>query len=202
MARERREPKRIAGARKRGDWWHLDKKIDGVRYREPLNTKDWREVSDLVNHRIAEIKAGKVPSPAGKAFARLTLAEAVEVFKNGRCGKVSARTTQLDRERSVHLVRYFKDKAVRTFKSVDIAAYQQARIAQLAAAKKRTVGEAIEYGSGRTVNMETGILRQILEKAKLFNVLADYPKPFPEQVREIGKALDPDVKLHLFRVAA
>ena len=39
MARERKEPMRIAGARKRGDWWHFDKKIDGVRYREPLNTK-------------------------------------------------------------------------------------------------------------------------------------------------------------------
>jgi hypothetical protein len=30
--------------------------------REPLNTKDWREVSELANQRIAEIKAGKVAS--------------------------------------------------------------------------------------------------------------------------------------------
>jgi integrase len=202
MPKERKEPKRIAGARKRGDWWHLDKKIDGIRYREPLNTKDWRQVSDLISHRIAEIKAGKVASPAGKAFARLTLSEAVEIFKTERLGKVSDRTTQLDRERSVPLARYFKDRPLRTFKPEDISAYQQSRIAELATRTRRTVPEAIEHGSGRTVNMETGILRQLLEKAKLFNVLAEYPKPFPEQVREIGKALDPDVKLHLFRVAS
>ena len=72
--------------------------------------------------------------------------------------------------------------------------YQQARIGELAARAGRSVADAIEHGSGRTVNMETGILRQILEKAKLFTVLTDYPKPFPEQVREVGKALDPDVK--------
>lgn len=128
MAKERKEPKRIAGARKRGDWWHFDKKIDGVRYREPLNTSDWRDVSDLVNHRIAETKAGRMASPAGKTFARLTLTQAAEVYKSERQGNVSDRTSQFDCERSKPLVRHFGEKAVRTFKPEDIAAYQRARI--------------------------------------------------------------------------
>jgi integrase len=186
---------------KRKGRWHMDVTINGDRYRESLGTTDWRTAKDKEKDRIAEIKAGKVASPSGKAFGRLTLAEAVAVFKRERTGKVSARTTQLDRERSVHLVRFFKDKALRTFKPSDVSAYQEARIAELAVAKNRSVPEAIEHGSGRTVNMETGILHQILKKAKLFNVLSDYPEPFPEQVCEIGRALEHDVKLHLFRVA-
>jgi integrase len=50
--------------------------------------------------------------------------------------------------------------------------------------------------------METAVLRRILKKGKLFPILADFPEPFPEHEREVGKALAADHKMHLFRVAA
>jgi hypothetical protein len=56
--------------------------------------------------------------------------------------------------------------------------------------------------SGRTVNMECGVLRRMLKKAKLFVVLADFPKPFPEHEHEIAKVLTAEAKRHLFAVAA
>jgi integrase len=173
--------------RKRGDWYHLDATIDGERYREPLNTTDWRIAGDRAKERIAEIKAGRVACASGKNFARLPFNVAIEVYQSERDGKVAERTMQFESERLNPLVRYFGDKTVRTFKAQDVFAYQQARAAEV---------------SGRTVNMETGVLRRILKKAKLFTVLMDYPAPFPEHENEIGKALPKEEKLHLFRVAA
>jgi integrase len=173
--------------RKRGDWFHLDVTIDSERYREPLNTTDWRIAGERAKERIAEIKAGRVACPSRKNFSRLPFKVAVEVYQSERNGKVAERTMQFESERLKPLVRYFGEKTVRTFKAHDVAAYQQARAEEV---------------SGRTVNMETGVLRRILKKAKLFTVLMDYPMPFPEHENEIGKALPNDEKLHLFRVAA
>jgi hypothetical protein len=152
-----------------------------------LKTTDWRIAGERAKERIVEIKAGRVACVSGKNFARLPFKIAVEVYKAERNGKVAGRTIQFESERLKPLVRYFGQKTVQTFKAQDVAAYQQARVAEV---------------SGRTVNMETGVLRRILKKAKLFTVLVDYPKPFPEHGNEIGKAKPMDEKLHLFRVAA
>jgi integrase len=173
--------------RKRGEWYHLDATIDGVRYREPLNTKDWRDAGTLAKDRIAQIKGGKVASPAGRAFSRLPFQEAAKLYLAERKGKVADRTAQFETERLHPLKRHFGAKSLRSFKGADVASYQQVRIKAV---------------SGRTVNMETSVLRRILKKAKLFAVLADYPQPFPEHEREIGRALPIEEKLHLFRVAA
>jgi integrase len=173
---------------KRKKSWHIDVTVDGVRYREALNTTDRREALAKEKDRIAEIKAGKVAAPSGRAFSRLGFSEAAKIYQQDREGKVAERTTQFETERLRPLGQHFGDKPVRTISAQDIAAFQKARIAQGV--------------SGRTVNMETGVLRRILKKAKLFVVLADFPKPFPEHENEIGRALAADAKMHLFRVAA
>lgn len=172
---------------KRKKSWHMDVTVDGVRYRGTLNTTDRREALGKEKDRIAEIKAGKIAAPAGRAYSRLKFCDAAAIYQREREGKVAERTTEFERERLKPLQRYFADNALRTIKAQDIAAYQRARIA--------------EQVSGRTVNMETGVLRRILKKAKLFAVLADYPKSFPEHEHEIGKVLAADEKMHLFRVA-
>jgi hypothetical protein len=166
--------------RKRGEWYHLDATIDGLRYRQPLNTKDWRQAGTLAKDRIGEIKAGKVASPGGQAFSRLSFQEAATTYLAERKGKVADRTIQFETERLRPLKRHFGSKSLRTFKATDVAAYQQTRVKVVA---------------GRTVNMETSVLRRILKKAKLFAVLADYPTPFPEHEREVGRALPADEKL-------
>lgn len=173
--------------KKRGEYYHLDVVIDGVRYREGLKTTDWRKAKEQEKKRIAEIQAGKVAAPAGRAFARLPFSEAADVYLDERKGKVAERTTQFETERLKPLKRYFADKPVRTIKPEHIAAYQRSRIA--------------EGVTGRTANMETGVLRRILKRAKLFVVLVDYPKPFPEHDREVGRALPIEAKRLLFRVA-
>jgi len=173
---------------KRGKHWHMDVTVDDGRYREALNTTDRREALAKEKDRIADIKAGKVAAPAGRAFSRLGFTEAAKIYQQEREGKVAERTTQFEAERLKPLQRYFGDRALRTIKAQDVAAYQRVRI-----------GEGV---SGRTVNMEAGVLRRMLKKAKLFTVLVDYPRPFPEHEREIGRALAVDAKTHLFSVAA
>jgi integrase len=54
--------------------------------------------------------------------------------------------------------------------------------------------------SNTTVNMELGILRRILKRAKRWHFVEDQVPRLPER-RDIGRALQPDEKLRLLKVA-
>jgi integrase len=174
---------------KRGQRYHMDAVVDGQRFRESLNTTDRREALSKEKERIGEIMSGKVAGATGKQFSRLPFRQAADVYQAERLGKVAPRTTQFESERLKPLKRYFGDKVLRTIKCPgDVAAYQRQRLA--------------EGVQGRTVNMETGVLRRMLGRAKLIALLAEFPQPFPEHDQEIGRALSVEEKLHLFRTAA
>ena len=64
---------------------------------------------------------------------------------------MSARTVQFETERLRPLKRFFSDKPLMRFKAEDLQAYQQARLK--------------EGISGRTVNMEIGVLRRLFQTA-------------------------------------
>jgi integrase len=173
---------------KRGGHWHLDVTISGVRYREALDTTDKREAKDLEKDRIAAIKQGKGASKTGREFARKPFGEAVTVYLEERKPHVSERTAQFETQRLRPLCRYFGEKPLLRFKADDIAAYQTARL---------NAGV-----SNRTVNMETGILRRMLKRAKRWLALAEDTKTLPERQEEVGKVLPADLKHKLFEVAA
>ncbi len=73
------------------------------------------------------------------------------------------------------LAKHFGEKPLLRFKAEDIAAYQTAR---------REAGI-----SGRTVNMETGVLRRMLRRAKGWNAIAEDVKAPPERREAVGRAL-------------
>jgi integrase len=54
--------------------------------------------------------------------------------------------------------------------------------------------------SNTTINMEVGILRRILKRAKRWHLLQDEIPRLPER-RDIGRALRPEEKLRLLKVA-
>jgi integrase len=54
--------------------------------------------------------------------------------------------------------------------------------------------------SNTTVNMEVGILRRILKRAKRWHLVEDEIPHLPER-RDIGRALRPEEKLHLLKLA-
>src|SRR5258708_30803353 len=172
---------------KRGGHWHVDVTVHGVRYREALDTTDKREALALEKKRVSEILAGKAASKSGKDFARKPFREAATVYVEHRRGRVAERTTQLEIEKLRPLGRFFGDKPIIRIKAEDITAYQKAR-------ESKGV-------SGRTINMEIGIVRRMLKKAKRWNTVAEDVQMFPEHQREIGKALPLEQKKHLFEAA-
>jgi integrase len=172
---------------KRGGHWHLDVAIQGVRYREALNTTDKREAKELEKDRIAAIKHGRGASKSGREFARKAFCEAAVVYLEERKPHVSERTIQFGRERLAPLTKHFGEKPLLRFKAEDLARYQIERL------KTGT--------SGRTVNMETGVLRRMLKRAKVWNVICEDVKALPERQETVGKVLSPDLKRKLFETA-
>jgi integrase len=56
--------------------------------------------------------------------------------------------------------------------------------------------------SGRTVNMETGVLRRMLKRAKIWNAISEDVKALPERQSDVAKVLPADLKRMLFETAA
>jgi integrase len=173
---------------KRGEHWHLDVTIAGVRYREALETTDKREAKARAAERIASIKQGRGASKTGREFARKPFREAAAVYLEERKPHVSARTTQFEGERLNPLTKHFGDVPVLRIGAADIARFQRARL---------------EAGvANRTVNMETGVLRRVLKRAKTWSAVAEDVRMLPENQETVGRALPADLKRRLFETAA
>jgi integrase len=173
---------------KRSGHWYLDVTIQGVRYREALDTTDKRQAKDLEKDRIAAIKQGKGASKIGREFARKPFSEAVTVYQSERKPHVSERTMQFEKERLGPLCKHFGEKVLLRFKAEDVTGYQTARLAAGI--------------SGRTVNMETGVLRRMLKRARVWNAISEDVKALPERQGAVGKVVSADLKRRLFETAA
>ena len=173
---------------KRKGHWHLDVTIQGVRYREALETTDKRQAKELEKNRVSEIKQGKGASKAGREFARKAFKEASTIYLEERRPHVSERTTQFEKERLKPLCKHFGENPLSRFKAENITGYQTARLASGI--------------SGRTVNMEIGVLRRMLKRAKVWNAIAEDVRALPERQGAVGKVLPADLKRKLFEVAA
>jgi integrase len=173
---------------KRGKHWHMDVTVHGVRYREALETTDRRQALSLEKDRIAEIQQGKVASPAGKEFAKRPFTEAAGVWVEDRKGHIAERSIQFERERLRPLKAYFGEKQLLKIRADDIRAYQKSRM---------DAGR-----SAKTINMEVGVLRLMMKRARIWRIVADDVKMFPKRPRVVGKALTRDQKMHLFGTAA
>lgn len=82
---------------KRNEHWHLDVTIQGVRYREALDTTDKRQAKELEKDRVSAIKQGKGASKSGREFARKPFSEAATVYLEERKPHVSERTVQFEK---------------------------------------------------------------------------------------------------------
>jgi len=174
---------------KRGKTYHTDVTVNGVRYRESLETTNWQEAQRKQKELIGRILEGKAAAPAGKgSLASLPLEQALDQFVQSRVGRVAERTTQIDRERSKVLKRHIGTMLVRKLDAVAIRTYQDAR---------KSEGVA-----GRTVNMEVTLIRQILKKAKRWSTIADEVSNLPENQTVVGRVVTKEQKLLLFRTAA
>ena len=173
---------------KRGKLYYMDVTINGVRYREALDTTDRREAPSLEKKRVAEIQAGKGASKSSRDFARKPFLAAADQFLEDRKPHVANRTYVLERNLLSPLRKFFGDRLLLRINAENIAAYQRER---------RSSGI-----SGRTLNMEIGVLRRIMKRAKIWSVVAEDIKMDRESASGIGKVLTVKEKKILFETAA
>ena len=171
---------------KRDSTWWADVTVNAERFRQSLKTSDKREAKNREKELIAQIQAGKVAAPAGKAFGRLPFGAAADQYLKDREKRVAERTTQFEKERLVPLRRHLGKKTLGRIASGDISAYQETRM-----------GEGV---SGRTINMEVSVLRRMLKKAKRWAMLAEDVTMYSE-TSHIGRALAAEEKKGLFQTA-
>src|SRR5271165_2691347 len=96
---------------KRGKTWHTHFFVDGQRFRQSLETSDWREAQAKEKDLIADAKAGKL-SPTKQEFARLPFREAAERFLQDRIPQLAPLSVRTERERAKVVNRTFGEMRV------------------------------------------------------------------------------------------
>jgi len=170
---------------KRGKTWHTHFFVDGQRYRQSLETSDWREAQSKEKELIAQALQGKL-APASQHFSKLTVPQAIDRYLEDRAAHVQASSKESESDHAKPLRKYFPATPVARIDAEMILAY----------VRERTAAGL----SNTTVNMEIGILRRILKRAKRWHFVEDEIPRLPER-RDIGRALQPEEKLRLLKLA-
>jgi integrase len=170
---------------KRGRTWHCHFVVNGQRFRQSLETKDWREAQAKEKQLIAEASEGKLTHNS-TTLARLPFGQAADDYINARKLELALASQAKEKQLLVQLRAYFKQEPLKTVTVKRITDYRAWRAEQ-------KVGPA-------TLNAELGILRRILKRAKLWARVADDIRPLKEP-STIGRAITEDEKLRLLKTA-
>src|SRR5579872_6469179 len=173
---------------KRGSQYWMDVTINGQRYREPLNTTDWREARTRETRRVAEL-ALRPPDLAKsvRTFAALDVKSAIETYAEQRRVQVSTRMVAYWKENARPLAAFFGNTPLRKIDAAMIALYQKART---------DAGRA-----PKTVNGEAAVLRQVLRHAKLWYRFEDEYCALKNTKPPVGQALTDEDQEKLFTTA-
>jgi integrase len=173
---------------KRNKTYWLAVSIDGVRIRESLKTQNEQEARAKALDRIAEIKQGRAARTSG-SLGRMLLRDAVASYLELRKPpQVSQNTWFVDRDRAKPLVAAFGTRPLGKLTPWDISRYQSARLRSGA--------------SVQTVNMEFGLLRRLLKKARLWHYFSEDCRALPSAPVKFPRVLTPEEKSRLFTIAS
>ena len=171
---------------KRNAWYYSDFTVHGQRYRQSLDTKDWREAQRKEKKIIAKAQEGKL-TPSSISFSRLGFSEAADKYVTGRRLELAPLSQVKEKQLLVKLREYFQGTRLRQIGAEQVLAYREWRSSQ-------GVGPAI-------INMEVGVLRRILKRAKRWHLMADDIKNLKEP-DSIGRVLVHEEKVRLLRKAS
>ena len=171
---------------KRGGIWHTHFFVDGQRFRQSLETRDWRQAQAKEKELIADAKSGKLLAK-NQQFARLSFKEAAERFLQSRSLEPSESSRKKEGYLLVKPTEFFAGQVLAKITGEHLLAFREWRI-------KDKVEPA-------TINMEVGVLRRILKRARRWHLVSADLKPLKEP-RSIGRAMALDEKLRLLRLAA
>ena len=171
---------------KRGSTWWTDFSVNGQRFRQSLGTTDWRKAQAREKELIGQANGGKL-LPNSQLFAKLPFVEAANRYVADRLAHLAPRSIVTERERLKPLRAFFATLKLTRISADSLREYIAHRKQQGAA--------------NRTLNMELGILRRILKRAKRWYLLAEDVNPLPER-QNVGRALQHGEKLKLLKTAA
>jgi len=180
---------------KRGKWYWADFTVDASRYRVPLRDKKAKRIPADELHEKEAIRAeeqermkaeqGKL-LPAKQSFARLPFSQSGDQYLASRKPELAASSYDKERQLLVKPKEHFRSTPLSRIGPDQVIAYRDWRVSQ-------GVGPAI-------INMELGVLRRILKKAKRWHLIAEDIRPLREP-RSIGRALTPEEKIRLLDTA-
>ncbi len=171
---------------KRGKPWHTHFFIDGQRFRQSLDTSDWREAQKKERELITQASQGKLAA-GSQQFCKLSFEEAAERNLAERIARLAPRSVQTEREHLKPLCTVFGSIKVNRITVEMVRSYMADRTAANVANK--------------TINLELGVLRGVVKRAKLWHLFMDEIKPLPVHT-QIGRAMTLDEKLRLAKTAA
>ncbi len=172
--------------KKRGNTWHTHFFVDGERFRQSLDTSDWREAQRKERELIAEAKAGKLAASKDE-FSRLPFGDAADRFIADRLPRLAPRSVQTEKERVKPIKARIGGVPVWRLTVEQVRTYLRER---------KAAGR-----SNATLNRELDIIRGVLKRAKRWHHFTDEIRPLP--VREnIGRALTYEEKVKLLKRAA
>jgi len=171
--------------KKRGKTWHCHFVVNGQRFRQSLDTTDWRKAQAKEKELIAAAEQGKLSASSG-AFARLLFEEAATKYLDSRLPELSESSQQKERQLLVKCKEHFRGMRLRDISAEGVLGYRQWRASS-------GVGPAI-------INMEVGVIRRMLKRAKRWSAIADDIRPLKEP-RTIGQALTYEQKVRLLHAA-
>src|SRR5271165_1648484 len=97
---------------KRGKTWHTHFFVDGQRFRQSLETKDWREAQAKEKQLIAEASQGKL-TPNSTTLARLPFAQAADEYVSARKLELAPASQAKEKQLLVQLRAYFKQEQLK-----------------------------------------------------------------------------------------
>ena len=171
--------------KKRGKTWHCHFVVNGQRFRQSLDTTDWREAQAKEKELIAAASEGKLHQTSA-TLTRQQFGLAADDYVTARKLELAPASQAKEKQLLVQLRAYFKQEPLKAITARRIIEYRTWRAEQ-------GVGPA-------TLNAELGILRRILKRAKLWARVADDIRPLKEP-STIGRALTEDDKQRLLKMA-
>jgi integrase len=171
---------------KRGKTWHTHFFVDGQRFRQSLDTSDWREAQRREKQLVAQASQGRL-APLSQQFSKLTFEDAAAKNLAERIAHLAPRSVQTERERLKPLCAVFGSVKVHRITVDMVRTYM---------ADRKTA-----HVANKTINLELGVLRSVMKRAKLWHLYADEIKPLPART-QIGRAMTLDEKLRLAKTAA
>src|SRR5580700_6141402 len=158
---------------KRGRTWHCHFVVNGQRFRQSLDTKDWREAQAKEKELIAAASEGKLHQTS-TTLARQPFGLAADDYMTARKLELAPASQAKEKQLLVQLRAYFKQEPLKAITAKRITEYRAWRAEQ-------KVGPA-------TLNAELGILRRIMKRARIWARVADDIKPLREP-STIGRAI-------------